>query len=98
LDDNFPDAQLFAFKMVDDYFTNTVEFLYTCVAPSNMTVVRKKQLVVKEKNYQIIIGNLYKLGADGILRCCILEHERTTILEEAHRGIVGGHYARKALA
>jgi hypothetical protein len=54
-------------------------------------------LVVKETDYQLIAGNLYKLGADGILRRCILEHERTTILEEAHNGIVGGHYAGKAM-
>jgi hypothetical protein len=33
-----------------------------------MTVAQKKQLVVKSMDYQLIAGNLYKLGADGILR------------------------------
>jgi hypothetical protein len=28
----------------------------------------------------------------GIMRCCVLEHKRPMILEEAHDGIVGGHY------
>jgi phosphopantetheinyl transferase (holo-ACP synthase) len=51
--------------------------------------------VVKATYYQLIVGNLYKLGGDGILMRCILEHERTTKLEEAHIGIVGGHYAGK---
>jgi hypothetical protein len=50
---------------------------------------------VKEVDYQLIVGNLYKLGAYGILRHCVLEHERSIILEEAHDGIVGGHYAGK---
>ena len=35
------------------------------------------------------------MGADSILRRCVLEHERPRILEEAHEGIAGGHYARK---
>jgi hypothetical protein len=52
--------------------------------------------VVKEAYYQIIAGNLYKLGADGILRLCLLEHERIMILSEENEGIAGGHYAGKA--
>ena len=36
------------------------------------------------------------MGADKILRRCVLEHERTIILVESHEGIVGGNYAGKA--
>jgi hypothetical protein len=35
------------------------------------------------------------MGADNILRRCVLEHERPIILVESHEGIVGGHYAGK---
>jgi len=73
-----------------------VEFLSIGMAPSEMTVAQKKQLVVKATDYRLIAGNLYKLGADGILMHCVLEHERSMILEEAHDGIVGGHYVGKA--
>jgi hypothetical protein len=38
------------------------------------------------------------MGADNILRRCVLEHERPRILVEAHEGITGGHYAGKATA
>jgi hypothetical protein len=38
------------------------------MAPSSMKVSQKKQLVVKEMYYQLIAGNVYKLGVDGILR------------------------------
>jgi hypothetical protein len=41
------------------------------MAPSDMIVAHKKQLVVKEIDYQLIAGNLYKMGADGILRRCV---------------------------
>jgi hypothetical protein len=46
----------------------------------------------------LIAWNLYKLGEDGILRQCVLKHERPVILVEAHEGIAGGHYARKETA
>jgi hypothetical protein len=36
------------------------------------------------------------MGADSILRRCVLEHERPRILVEAHDGIARGHYAGKA--
>jgi hypothetical protein len=48
---------------------------------------------VKATDYQLIAGNLYKLGTSEILRWCVLEHELPVILEEAHDGIAGGHYA-----
>jgi hypothetical protein len=50
---------------------------------------------VKETDYQLIARNLYKLGVDGILRRCVLEHEMPMILIKSHEGIVGGNYAGK---
>ena len=44
---------------------------------------------------QLIVGHLFKLGPDEILRCCVFEHERPIILSEAHVGVAGGHYAGK---
>ena len=57
-----------------------------------MSTIQKKQLIVKASDYQLIVGKLYKLGPDEILGRCILLHEQGPILEEAHAGIVGGHY------
>jgi hypothetical protein len=39
-------------------------------------------------NYQLIAGHLYKLGVNGILHRCMLEHECDMVLYEAHEGIV----------
>jgi hypothetical protein len=55
-------------------------------------------LVVRVADYQLIAGHLYKLGADNILRRCVMEHESPIILAEAHEGIAGGHYTGKAIA
>ena len=38
---------------------------------------------------------MYKLEPDEILCRYVLEHEQRRILEEAHVGVVGGHYAGK---
>jgi hypothetical protein len=38
------------------------------MTPSDMTFAQRKQLVVKEADYQLIARKLYKLGAYGILR------------------------------
>lgn len=96
LEEGFPDAQLYAVSMVDDYFLDIDEFLSGGKAPDHYTVAQKKQLVVRASNYQLIAGQLYKLGMDDILHRCILDHEKTVVLEEAHGGILGRHYEGKA--
>jgi hypothetical protein len=96
MDDILSDAHLFAVKMVDDYFTKIGNFLSIGMAPSDLTVAHKKQLVLKASKYQLITENIYKLGADGILRRYVLENERPMILSEAHKGIARGYYVGKA--
>jgi hypothetical protein len=82
--------------MVDDYFTDIVQFLSTRIAPLDTTVAQKNKLAVKAADYKLIGGSLCKLGVDGILRRCVVEHEILIILVEAHDGIVGGNYAGKS--
>jgi hypothetical protein len=48
-------------------------------------------MVVRATNYQLIVGKLYKLGLDIILRICVLDYERQDILWECYNGVVGGH-------
>jgi hypothetical protein len=61
--------------------------LITWTAPQEFNTAQKKNLVVRAVDYQLIAGHLYKMGADIILRICVLEHERPRILVEAHEGI-----------
>ena len=49
-------------------------------------------------DFTLIARQLYKLGPDKILCRYVLEHERRRILEEAHSGVAGGHYAGKPTA
>jgi hypothetical protein len=55
-------------------------------------------LVVCAAYFSLIVGQLYNMGPDEILRSCVMEVERPLILAEAHEGIVGGHYTGKETA
>jgi hypothetical protein len=96
LDDTLPDAQLLTIRKFDDHLTVIVQFLSTGMAPREYTVIHKKQLVVCAVDFQIIVGKLYNMGPDEILRRCVMEAERPLILEKSHQGITGGHYVGKA--
>ena len=60
-----------------------------------MSTQQKKQLVVREDDFTLIVGQLYKMGLDEILCRCLLEHEKPLILVEAHSRAARGHYAGK---
>ena len=95
LEDNFPDTQLFSVQVADEYFADIIQYLSIGIAPREFNTMQDKNMVVRAADYQLIAGHLYKMGADNILRRCVLEHERPRILAKAHEGIDGGHYAGK---
>ena len=84
---------MFSIHIIDDYFRDIIEFLTTGTAPVEYSTKPNQKLVVKAANFTIIVGKLYKLGLDEILRRYVLHHERPLILLEGHDGIVGGHYS-----
>jgi len=49
-------------------------------------------------DFSLIVGQLYKMGPNEILRRCVMEAKIPLILIEAHEGITGGHYAGKTIA
>jgi hypothetical protein len=53
--------------------------------------------VVRAVDYQLIVGKLYKLGLDSILKRCVLDHERKDILWDFHSGVAVGHVGGNAI-
>jgi hypothetical protein len=96
LEDTLSDAQLFAIINIDDHFVEIVQFMSTRMALSEYTITQKKQLVVHVVDFSLIVGQLYKMGPNEILRRCVMETERPLILTESHEGITVGHYTGKA--
>ena len=61
--------------MIDDHYKYILHLLTIGYAPKGFNTTQKKQLVVKHADFQLIIGKLYKMGQDVIVRHFSLEHE-----------------------
>ena len=61
IEDGLPDGQFLRVDMVDYYYDQIIQFLATRPTPEDLTTSQKKQLVVKTSDFQLIMGNLYKL-------------------------------------
>jgi hypothetical protein len=66
--------------------------------PQDFNMTQNKNLVVRDVDYQLIIGHLHNMDTENIQRRCVLEHEKPRIFLEAHEAIVGGNYAGKSTA
>ena len=53
---------------------------------------KETNLAMKAAPYSLINEFLYKMGLDGILKRCVLEHEIDNIMYEAHYGPTRGHF------
>jgi len=87
---------LFTIRVTDDHFAYIIQFLAIGMAPAEYSTHQKKELVIKAVDFKLIVGHLYKMGPDEILRRYIQKHERHIILAKGHGGVVGGHYVGKA--
>jgi hypothetical protein len=87
---------LLRIEAIPEYPGDIKIFLSTGVCPETYSATQKRHMVVREMDYQLIAGQLYKLRLDKILKRCVLDHERQDILWECHSGVIGGHIAGKA--
>ena len=56
LEDNLPDAHLFAINVVDKEFNAIIHLLNIGYAPEDYSTWKKKQLVVQALDYMLIAG------------------------------------------
>lgn len=89
LEEWLPDAHLFVFRVTDDDFADIIKFLSTGIASEGYFTQQKKELVVRATDFTVIVGHLYKMASDEILRRYVLEYEWPSILTKAHGGVVG---------
>lgn len=69
--------------MILDQFTHITTFLTARQVPMNFTSVHRWKLVTQSAYFLLITRQLYKIGVDGILCRCVLEHELHAILEDS---------------
>lgn len=90
--DDFLDTTLFNIEVVHvEWYQDIIEFLITGQCPQNLDKVQKRNLIRKAKPYQLIGGELYRLGPDDILRRCIQPHEVQQVLSQAQEGVSRGY-------
>jgi hypothetical protein len=95
VDDQLPDTNILCIEAILDYLSDISLFLTTGTMSEGYSATQKRNLVVCATDYQLIVGQLYKLGLDNILWCCVLDHERPNILWECQSGVAGGHVGGK---
>src|SRR3954462_4081261 len=83
VNDSFPDEQLAVVKVQshsDPWFADYANFIVAKFLPPDFTFQQRKKFFMDLRHYFWDDLHLYKEGADGIVRRCILEHEQTDIL------------------
>ena len=92
------EAQLFKADLTPHWADDIIHLLENGLPERPIEKARLTRLLIKTRPYQLIAGQLYRLGQDGLLRRCICEHEIEDALQEAHGGIAGGHFDATATA
>jgi hypothetical protein len=96
LDDQLHDADFFCIEAILDYLSDIAVLLTTGTTPEGYSATQKRHSVIRATYYHLIVGQLYKLCLDSILRRCVLDHERLDILCECHGGLASGRVGGKA--
>ena len=76
----------------DKWLMDISFFLSTRLPPDQLSCDEEKRLAVKSWNFCLLQDLLYHKGANGIWRRCVRADEKLAVLQEAHCGIVDGHY------
>ena len=89
--DQTVDAQLFSTE--PDWLHPIVDYLTTGTFRAHMTKEARKRIAHKAIPYQVLDGQLYRVGKNHQLRQVLTGSQPTTILQELHKGNAGGHYS-----
>jgi len=66
-DNQLPNTDMFRIKGVPDYLENIATFLATGNCLEEYTTTKRGHMVVRATDYQLIAGQLYKLGLEYVL-------------------------------
>lgn len=98
LEEGIPDAQLFSMRITNEHFEDIIHFLKKETSLEGYFFHQNKELVVQAEYFSVIVGHLYKMGIDEILRRYVHELEQSRILEDAHADTTRGHYVGRETA
>ena len=93
--DTFPDEQLLAVATKVPWFADIVNYLVTKSVPEYWNMHQKKKFSYDIRYYFWEEPQLFHVGADQIIRRCVLEEEKEHILSMCHSSLCGGHFVSR---
>ncbi|XP_022881101.1 uncharacterized protein LOC111398435 [Olea europaea var. sylvestris] len=91
INEDFPDEQLLQIEKAP-WYADIVNYLASGYMHPDLTYQQKKKLIHEAKFYYWDDPNLYRRGADRIIRRCVPEDEMKPILSRVHASAYGGHF------
>ncbi|XP_076892553.1 uncharacterized protein LOC143544314 [Bidens hawaiensis] len=91
INERFPDEQLLVVSTAP-WYAHYVNYLDTGAIPEYWSKKRKQQFAAQVKQYIWDEPDLFKIGADQVVRRCVPENEVQEILKHAHSSACGGYF------
>ena len=94
IDDSFPGEQLNVINTSRStpWYADYANYIVAKYIPPSFTYQQKKKFFFDLRHYFWDDPHLYK-GVDGVIRCCVPEHEHVQILQKCRSEAYGGHHA-----
>ncbi|CAL1362371.1 unnamed protein product [Linum trigynum] len=77
---------------VAPWYSDFANYLVGKQLPKGMATHAKRKFFSDLKHYFWEDPYLFRIGADGVIRRCVMEHEMGDILSQCHEGPTGGHH------
>ena len=68
-------------------------FLNTGEMPIHLSRDQRVRLAIRSRSFEVCLGELYYRNAADVLLRCVLPNDQMAVIQEAHSGVVGGHFA-----
>ena len=93
INDDFPDEQLnvISTSRSTPWYADYANYIVAKFIPPSFTYQQKKKLFYDLRHYFWDDPHFYKEVVDGVIRCCVPEHEQEQILRKCHSKAYAGH-------
>ncbi|XP_076954200.1 uncharacterized protein LOC143628510 [Bidens hawaiensis] len=88
----FTDKQLFSISTLP-WYADIINFLVVDTIPEFWPKKKKQHFLSQVKHYAWEDPDLFRVGADQVMRRCITEEEMRSVLYHAHSSPCGGHFS-----
>ena len=66
--------------------------------PAHLSKDQRQQMAVRNRSFEICLGELYYRNAADVLLRCVLPNDQDRVLQESHGVVIGGHFSGQLTA